>query len=241
MYLNKYIKYKLKYLNLKKEQEGAGSIIQAITKKLNRTDLPSMPTIPFYAETRNFDIDQFAVYLDNIEQNPEQKNMYKDIQAKAILTKIKNNYMPYSLDKKIDITIKEVFKNENEKQDKYITYIKDKKKNFEDFQSDLKDTYNPDELNQNILKTCTCHTIIKKDLFYEIKKQLPNFAFINDAIDSAFAKIKFSEKEFPNLKIIKQELLKKFENDKYNKYIRNEKNPSTYSSINNTHKKEGTS
>ena len=126
MYLNKYIKYKLKYLNLKKEQEGAGSIIQAITKKLNRTDLPSMPTIPFYAETRNFDIDQFAVYLDNIEQNPEQKNMYKDIQAKAILTKIKNNYMPYSLDKKIDITIKEVFKNENEKQDKYITYIKDK-------------------------------------------------------------------------------------------------------------------
>lgn len=240
MYLNKYIKYKLKYLNLKKEQEGAG-MFQAIKKKLNRTDLPSMPTIPIYADTRNFDIDQFAVYLDNKNKTLEETQMYKDIQAKSILTKIKNNYMPYSLDKKIENTINEVFKNDKEKnKENYIDYIKIEKKNFETFQSELKETYNPETLNEQILKTCTCHTIIKKDLFYEIKKQLPNFAFINDAIDSALAKIKFSEKESLNLKIMKEELLKEFENDTYNKYIRNEKNPNVYSSINITHKKEDT-
>lgn len=240
MYLNKYIKYKLKYLNLKKEQEGAG-IFQAIKKKLNRTDLPSMPTNPIYSETRNFDIEQFAVYLDHKEKSPEQIQMYKNIQAKTILTKIKNNYMPYTLEKKIENTIKEVFKNnEKEKQDKYIEYIKNEKKNFENFQLKLKTDYDPEKLNEEILETCTCHTIIKKDLFYEIKKQLPNFAFINDAIDSALAKIKFSDKETLNLKIMKRELMKQFENDKYKEYIRNEQNPSIYSSINTTGAKENT-
>jgi len=240
MYLNKYIKYKLKYLNLKKEQEGGG-IFQAIKKKLNRTDFPSMPTIPIYSDTRNFDIEQFAVYLDHKKKTPLEKQMYKNIQAKTILTKIKNNYMPYTLDKKIKNTINEVFKNDDKvKQELYIKYIKDEKKEFEKFQTNLKDIYDPEILNKKILETCTCHTIIKKDLFYEIKKQLPNFAFINDAIDSALAKIKFSDKESSNLKIMKQELMKEFENEEYNKYIRNEKDPSVYSSINITGAKENT-
>ena len=239
MYLNKYIKYKLKYLNLKKEQEGAG-ITSFIQKKLNRTDLPSM-TIPIYSETRNFDIEQFAVYLDNIIKEPEEIQMYKNIQAKTILTKIKNNYMPYTLEKKIKNTINEVFKNDKEiDKDKYIEYIKGEIEKFKKFQSELKDTYNPETLNKKILETCACHTIIKKDLFYEIKKQLPNFAFINDAIDSALAKIKFSEKESSNLEIMKKELMKQFRTEEYNKYIRNEQNPSTYSSININRTKENT-
>lgn len=238
MYLNKYIKYKLKYLNLKKEQEGG--IFQGIRKIANRTNiLPSMPTIPIYSDTRNFDIEQFAVYLDNIQKTPFEKLMYKDIQAKAILTKIKNDYSPYTLDKKIENTINEVFKNDKEKDNgKYIDFIKKKKIEFEAFQSTLKTNYDPDELNKEILQTCTCHTIIKKDLFYEIKKQLPKFAFINDAIDAAIAKISFSDKEKDNLKTMKQELMKQFENEKYKEYIRNEKNPSIYSSINTTGAKE---
>ena len=39
---------------------------------------------------------------------------------------------------------------------------------------------------------------------------------------------------------MKKELMKQFENDTYNIYIRNEKNPSVYSSINITGKKEDT-
>jgi hypothetical protein len=220
MYLNKYIKYKLKYLNLKKEQEGG--IFQGIRKIANRTNiLPSMPTIPIYSDTRNFDIEQFAVYLDHIKKTPEEKLMYKDIQAKTILTKIKNNYTPYALDKKIENTINEVFKNDKEKNNnEYINYIKNKKIEFETFQSDLKKTYDPDQLNTEILKDCACHTIIKKDLFYEIKKKLPKFAFIDDAIDDTIAKIKFSEKEVNNLKIIKKELMKQFSNSEYKKFIR---------------------
>ncbi len=223
MYFNKYIKYKLKYLNLKKEQEGGG-IFQAIKKKLNRTDLPSMPTIPIYSDTRNFDIEQFAVYLDNMPKEPSEEQMYKNIQAKTILTKIKNNYMPYTLDKKIENTINEVFKNDKEiDNNKYINYIKTKKTEFENFQTELKNSYDPETLNAEILHDCACHTIIKKDLFYEIKNKLPKFAFIDDAIDDTIAKINFSKKEDANLPIIKTELikqLKQFSNGKYKKFIR---------------------
>jgi uncharacterized protein YqgQ len=222
MYFNKYIKYKLKYLNLKKEQEGGGGIFQAIRKIANRTNiLPSMPTIPIYSDTRNFDIEQFAVYLDNIQKTPLEKQMYKNIQAKTILTKIKNNYMPYTLDKKIENTINEVFKNNKDKNNvAYINYIKNKKIDFENFQKELKESYDPESLNTEILKNCACHTIIKKDLFFEIKNKLPKFAFIDDAIDDTIAKIKFSEKEDTNLKIIKKELMKQFSNGQYKKFIR---------------------
>jgi hypothetical protein len=147
--------------------------------------------------------------------------MYKNILAKTILTKIKNNYMPYSLDRKIENTINDVFKNnEDINKNKYIEYIKEQKTNFETFQSKLKTTYDPEKLNQKILQTCTCHTIIKKDLFYEIKKQLPKFAFIDDAIDAAIAKISFSEKEKENLILLKTELIKQFNIEEYKKYIR---------------------
>ncbi len=230
MYFNKYIKYKLKYLNLKKEQEGGVTLYSVLAKLGNRAmdKLPSMPSNPFYTETREFSKKQyqFILYLQqklnekkgkqlsiNEISYEEEKNMLDDIFARQILVNITNSYNETTLDDKIKNAIDVAFKNDKLKAAKYKEYIVNNYSKFQEHKKELIKDYKYKDIKQNIVGDCACSKIIEKDIIFKIKNKLPNFAYIDDAIIETLNNIDFEPTKGEYYEDIKNDILSRLYND----------------------------
>jgi hypothetical protein len=208
---NKYLKYKLKYLTLKQQQEGGLSLtMPKFITKIARN----------YTQNNKFEIQKIKDYLDTYgktEDKTKKDNTYKY----KILETINNKL---SASRKIDATIDKVINDGiNDKTDKDKVTDPDKNKKLEELRPYLKqliidyneykaklDNFNPKTTIQGIERECTCHTIIKKDILTKIQKEFKNNIIIDKAIDAVLKNNKDLENDKENLRSYLTKLLNNY-------------------------------
>jgi hypothetical protein len=212
---NKYLKYKLKYVTLKEQQEGGMRGFSGIASSASYLKDSAVNTSIVTQIKSNFDPEKILKYFSKNLQNDEDKKMYDKIISRDILKKIKYEISIYSAkDNAIDDAVTKVLKTEfpNKSEcDKYKTYITDLLNKYNESKSKI-DLFNPDETKQSVEDECLCHIIIKKDILKKIKAELPKHVVIEDAIDAVLIKEIKNDKELQKKMQANQKLQTELEN-----------------------------
>jgi hypothetical protein len=196
---NKYLKYKLKYLTLKEQQEGGLSLTMPkfITKIVRNIKA-----------NYNFETKKIMEYLDKYgkDEDIDKKN---EIYTKKIFDKIKSNLSKFqSMEATIDKVISKELKNDKNIE-QLRTYVKESIISYNEHKAKL-DNFNPKTTIQGIERECTCHTIIKKDILTKIQKEFKNNIIIDKAIDAVLKNNKDLENDKENLRSYLTKLLNNY-------------------------------